>query len=207
MEKEFHHTKLNAFANSIRNILHYTKQKFKDVSHDFVIDPNENIKTTHPHDGFALYKEGDRSLNQSLAIAKYVARGTSLIPDDPWEQAVIENIVYTIHEYWSKVVAYILEKDINKKRAMKQKLIEETIDYYFLKFEQHLKENGGFFIGKLTWVEFVLCGLVEASDLFFGIELAKRYPMVAAVVDIIRNLPGVKEHIATRGPNESQKLE
>lgn len=44
--------------------------------------------------------------------------------------------------------------------------------------------------------------MVEASDLFFGIELAKKYPLVAAVVEIIRNLPGVKEHIATRGPDE-----
>lgn len=63
-----------------------------------------------------------------------------------------------------EVVAYVLEKDVYKKREMKQKLIEETIDHYFSKFEQHLKEHGGFFIGKV---------LIFFTALFFFIIIIR----------------------------------
>lgn len=55
-----------------------------------------------------LYKEGDHTLNQSLTIAKYVARGTSLIPDDPWQQAVAENLAFTVYDYWSSKYKVLL---------------------------------------------------------------------------------------------------
>lgn len=62
----------------------------------------KNIYFTElPYGQFPLYEEGDRMLTQSLAIAKYVARGTDLIPSDPWTQAVLDAAVYTIYDYWS----------------------------------------------------------------------------------------------------------
>ncbi|KAF9791768.1 hypothetical protein SFRURICE_020167 [Spodoptera frugiperda] len=129
-----------------------------------------------PFGQFPLYEEGDRMLTQSLAIAKYVARGTDLIPSDPWTQAVLDAAVYTIYDYWSRVLAFIKEKDPEKKKALKSELLTETVDFFFSRFEKDLKENGGYFSGK-------------------------KYPRVEALVNKIKSLPGVKEYVAARGPN------
>lgn len=48
-----------------------------------------------------VYKEGDRTLNQSVAIARYVASKTDLLPSDPWDQAVLDAAVLTIYDFWS----------------------------------------------------------------------------------------------------------
>lgn len=206
MSKEFHYFNINALGEAVRYILHYTKQEFKDVRLDHATYRSQNIKSTLPYGQLPIYKEGDRVLTQSLAIAKYVARDADLIPTDPWKQAVLESIVYTIYDYWSNVRAVILEKDPVKKSELKKKVIEETIDYYFSRFEKTLKENGGFFAGKLSWAEFILCGLVESTNFFLEIEADKNYPTLKAVVEKIRNLPGVKEHIAARGPYTMPKF-
>ncbi|XP_075976489.1 glutathione S-transferase-like [Anticarsia gemmatalis] len=203
MSKELHHFNVHGLTESIRYILHYTKQKYEDIKHDDVDWPDQDVKESTEIGHVPLYKEGDRSLHHWLAVAKYVARDTDLIPKDPWKQAFLESIVYSIYDLWKKIEEYIKEKDLDKKHALKEKLLEETIDLFFVRFEKYLKENGGFFSGKLSWVEFILCGLVETSDIFLGIQIEKEYPLVAAVVKKIRNLPGVKEHIATRGPLEA----
>ncbi|CAB3235966.1 unnamed protein product [Arctia plantaginis] len=228
MAKEFHYFDLNGLGESIRYLLHYTNQQFKDVRYDLAKWPDANVKATLEFGVFPLYKEGDHSLNQSLTIAKYVARGTSLIPDDPWEQAVAENLAFTVYDYWSNVKPYIMEPDLEKKYQIKVNVLENTIDFYFSRFEKIMKENGGFFIGKLSWAEFVLCGLVESTELFLGIEMLEKYPTlswaefvlcglvestelslgiemlekyptVKAALNTIRTSPGVKEYIARRG--------
>ncbi|CAH1635786.1 unnamed protein product [Spodoptera littoralis] len=52
----------------------------------------------------------------------------------------------------------------------------------------------------LSWGDFVFCGVIEASDMFLGIELSKDYPAVGTLVQHIRNLPGVKEYVKSIGP-------
>ncbi|XP_047026340.1 glutathione S-transferase S1-like [Helicoverpa zea] len=198
MAKKLHYFNLNGLAEPIRYILHYTKQEFEDVRHGF--DMKKEVKDKLPYGQLPIYEEGERILTQSLAIAKYVARNTDLIPVDPWVVAVVEGAAYTIYDFWLKIVPYIKEQDPEKKKELKKHLLEETIDFFFTRFEKHLQENGGYFGGKLTWVEFILCGIVEASNLFLDTELEKKYPAVEAVVEKIRNLPGVKEYIEKRGP-------
>ncbi|KAJ8719135.1 hypothetical protein PYW07_016691 [Mythimna separata] len=199
MAKKLHYFNLNALGESIRYILHYTKQEFEDIRHDRETWPKPEIKENLPYGQFPLYEEGEKVLHQSLAIAKYVARNTDLIPVDPWLQAVAESTAYTIYDFWQKLMAYRREKDPEKQKQLKKELFEETIDFFFSRLEKQLSENGGYFTGKLSWAEFVLCGIVEASNLILDTEIEKKYPTIEAVIEKIRNLPGVKEYIASRG--------
>nr|WOZ07757.1 glutathione S-transferase GSTs2 [Agrotis ipsilon] len=199
MAKKLHYFHLNALAEPIRYILHYTKQEFEDIRHDREKWPIPEIKEKLPYGQLPLYEEGEKVLNQSLAIIKYVARDTDLIPVDPWVQAVVESAVYTLYDFWGKVLVHRREQDPEKKKNMRKELLEETIDYFFSRLEKQLVENGGYFGEKLSWAEFVLCGIVEASNLFLDTEIEKKYPTVKEVIEKIRNLPGVKEYIAARG--------
>ncbi|XP_026732230.1 glutathione S-transferase-like isoform X4 [Trichoplusia ni] len=199
MSKTLHYFNLGGVAESIRYILHYTKQEFEDVRHDFLTWPDVKFKKTLPFGQIPIFVEGDKTLNQSLAIAKYVARDSDLIPADAWQQAILESTVYNIYDFWKNVVQYIQEKEAVKKEAMKNKILEETFDFFFSRFDKHLAENGGFFIGKVSWVEFVFVGITEATNLFLEIDIGK-YPNTKKLVEEITHLPGVKEYIASRGP-------
>nr|QQW45478.1 glutathione S-transferase [Agrotis ipsilon] len=199
MPKKLQYFNIGGLAEPIRYILHYTKQDFEDYRHDIDTWPDLKIKASLPYGQFPIYEEDGKVLTQTLAIAKYVSRDTELIPDDAWQRAVVESAVYTVFDYWKNVTPYFLEKDPVKKEELKKVLFDETIEYYFSRFSKHLSENGGYFSGKLSWGEFVLTGVVEASNLFLKIELEKKYPVVGATVEKIRNLPGVKEYIKARG--------
>ncbi|CAD0200481.1 unnamed protein product [Chrysodeixis includens] len=199
MAKKLHYFNINALAEPIRYILHYTKQEFEDIRHDIATWPDVEFKKTLPFGKMPLYVEGDKVLNQSLAIAKYVARDSGLIPADAWQQAVLDSTVLNIYDYWNSIMKYFQEKDEVKKEALKKVLFEETVDFFFSRFEKQLVENGGYFIGSLSWVEFVLVGIVEYTILRLGVDFEK-YPKVKDLVDKVTNLPGVKEYIAARGP-------
>nr|UNG44370.1 glutathione S-transferase [Spodoptera frugiperda] len=200
MPKKLSYFNLNGLAEPIRYILHYTNQEFEDVRHDVYSWPDPTVKATLPYGQLPVYEEDGRVLTQSLAIAKYVARGTDLVPTDPWKNAVIESIVFTLIDYFKSVVPSVREADPVKCAELTKEVIEKNIPFYFSKFNKHLEDNGGFLSGKLSWGDFVLCGVVEASDMFLGIDLSKDYPAVRTLVQHIRNLPGVKEYIKSIGP-------
>uniref|UniRef100_A0A2A4IW80 glutathione transferase n=1 Tax=Heliothis virescens TaxID=7102 RepID=A0A2A4IW80_HELVI len=206
MPRKLTYFNINGLAEPIRYILHYTKQDFEDVRLEFGNWPDLKLKESLPFGQLPLYEEDGRVLCQSLAIAKYVARGTDLIPSDPWKQAQVESAVYSVLDYWKNVTPVIQEKDPAKQKELIEKIYSETIPYYFSRFSKLLKENGGYFSGKLSWGEFILLGIVEAGNLFFGTDLEKKYPAVEAIVEEIRNLPGVKDYIVARGPYNFEEI-
>ncbi|XP_022826003.1 glutathione S-transferase-like [Spodoptera litura] len=200
MPKKLSYFNLNGLAEPIRYILHYTNQEFEDVRYDVYSWPDPKIKASLPYGQFPVYEEDGRVLTQSLAITKYVARGTDLVPTDPWDNAFIESVVFSIMDYWKNVVPTVREPDPAKYTELRNEIIEKNIPYYFSRFNKHLEDNGGFLNGKLSWGDFVFCGVIEASDMFLGIELSKDYPAVGTLVQHIRNLPGVKEYVKAIGP-------
>ncbi|XP_045767137.1 glutathione S-transferase-like [Maniola jurtina] len=200
MAKKLHYFDINGIAESIRYILHYGKEKFEDVRYEHKNWPMKDLKESLPYGQLPLYEEGNRTINQSLAIARYVATKINLVPSDPWEQALLDAVVYSIYDFWQKVLAYIKETDLTRKQALKKEILEETVDYFFSRFEKELQKNNGFFGGKLTWADFIFVGIVEATNLFLGEEIERKYPHTAALLKKIRSLPGVKEYIASRKP-------
>ncbi|XP_047026292.1 uncharacterized protein LOC124634675 [Helicoverpa zea] len=206
MPKKLTYFNINGLAEPIRYILHYTKQDFEDNRIELGNWPDLKLKEKLPFGQLPVYEEDGRVLCQSLAIAKYVARGTDLIPSDPWKYAQVESAVYSVLDYWKNVTPVIQEKDQAKQKEMVEKLHTETIEYYFSRFNNLLKENGGYFSGKLSWGEFILLGIVEAGNLFLGTNVEKKYPAVDALVKEIRNLPGVKEYIVARGPYDFEEI-
>ncbi|KAL0881859.1 hypothetical protein ABMA27_001632 [Loxostege sticticalis] len=200
MSKKLHYFHLNGLAESIRYLLHYAGEKFEDVRYDRSEWPIKSVKDSLPYGQLPLYEEGSKTLNQSLAIARYVANKTNLLPSDPWQQAVLDAAVFNIYDFWGKVGAFIRETDAAKKAAIKKELLTEVVPYYFSRFEKELKAGNGYFGGKLTWADFILVGIVETADLFLQETIEKNYPSVVALVKKIQTLPGVKEYIATRKP-------
>nr|AWX68898.1 glutathione S-transferase siama 3 [Heortia vitessoides] len=201
MSRKLQYFNLNGLAEPIRYILYYGGIKFEDVRYEFKSWPIKTVKDALPFGQLPWYEENGRSLNQSLAIARYVASQARLLPSDPWEQAVLDAAVFNIYDFWSKVVAFIKEEDPVKKQAMKSELFSETIDFYFSRFEKELQKNNGHFWSKLSWADFVLVGILESANLSLGQEIdLKKYPTIKALWAQVKSLPGVKEYVAVRKP-------
>nr|ANS56589.1 glutathione S-transferase sigma1 [Micromelalopha troglodyta] len=202
MAKKLYYFEAPALAESIRYLLYYTKQEFEDVRFQFETWSGQtDFKQNLPYGQLPLYEEGDKRLYQSIAIIKYVARDTGLIPDDAWEQAQLDSIVQTIYDFWANIRMCILEQDKAKKETMRKKIFEELIVFFLPRFERDLKANGGYFVGKLSWAEFILAGIIESTNVFLKVEnVQKDYPTIAARVEEIQTSPGVKEYIESRGP-------
>nr|AIZ46904.1 glutathione S-transferase sigma 4 [Cnaphalocrocis medinalis] len=200
MAKRLHYFDLPGRAEFIRYILHYSGQNFEDVRYERSKWPIKNIKDNLPYGQLPLYEEGNKSLNQSVAIARYLASKTDLLPSDPWQQAILDAAVLNINDFWGKAVVYLMEKDPVKKAAIKKQVSEEVVPYYFSRFEKELSSSGGHFGGKLSWADFILVGMVETANLFFGEEFEKKYPSITALMKKVRALPGIKEYIASRKP-------
>ncbi|XP_063827323.1 glutathione S-transferase-like [Ostrinia nubilalis] len=205
MAKRLHYFNVNGFAEAIRYILHYGGEKFEDVRYEKSQWPIKSVKESLPYGQFPLYEEGDKSLNQSLAIARYLARKADLLPSDLWQQAVLDAIVYNISDFWNKTKAIVFianDPDADKKAAVKKEIITNVVPFYFKRFEEDLKSNNGHFGGKLTWADFMLVAAIEKANLFLEETIEKDYPNIAALVMKIQYLPGVKEYIAAKTPYE-----
>nr|UQQ66580.1 glutathione S-transferase sigma 3 [Conogethes punctiferalis] len=161
MAKKLHYFHLNGLAESIRYILHYAGEKFEDIRYDRADWPIKSVKDNLPYGQLPLYEEGNKSLNQSLAIARYLASKTKLLPTDLWEQALLDAAVFTFYDFWGKAKPYLFETDPAKKALIKKEVFEEVIPYYFSRFEKELKSGNGYFGGKLTWADFVFVGIIE----------------------------------------------
>ncbi|XP_026313605.1 glutathione S-transferase-like isoform X2 [Hyposmocoma kahamanoa] len=195
MSSKLHYFNINILAEPIRYILHYSGKKFEDIRYEVKDWPIKEVKDRLPYGQLPFYEEGSRILNQSLAIARYVASKTDLLPSDPWDQAVLDAAVLNVYDFWNT-----REQDPEKKEALKKTFLSESVEFYLSRFEKELSNNNGHFGGKLSWADFVLVGIVEAANLVFNTEIEKNYPTVQALVQEIRNLPGVKEYIAKRPP-------
>ncbi|CAH2085325.1 unnamed protein product [Euphydryas editha] len=199
MAKKLHYfDTIIGLAEPIRYILHYGKHKFEDVRYKREDWPIKSVKDSLPYGQLPLYEEGNKSLNQSLAIAKYVAYYSKLVPTDPWEQAVLDAVVYNIYDFFKFVGAYLKEQDPVKKQELKKQILYEQVEYFFSRFEKELKNNNGYFGGKLSWADFVFVGIIEAANYFLGEKVESKYPYIKALVQNVQNLPGVKEYIASR---------
>ncbi|KAL0881820.1 hypothetical protein ABMA27_001598 [Loxostege sticticalis] len=200
MSRKLTYFEIPGFGETIRYLLHYGGLKFEDFRYQRKDWPIKEIKDTLPYGQFPIYEENGQTINQSMAIARYVASQVGLLPSDPWEQAKLDAAVLNLYEFYGKLMT-TQRSDLEEEK--KKALVEETIAFYYPRFERDLKAGNGHFGGKLSWADFVLAGGTVGINIFFGSKLEKDFPAITALVTEIQNLKGVKEYIATQSYAEN----
>nr|QIC35750.1 glutathione S-transferase sigma 3 [Ostrinia furnacalis] len=206
MSRKLSYFNVNGYTEAIRYMLHYGNVKFEDVRYDHSQWPIKEVKDSLPYGQLPIYEEDGRVLNQSIAIARYVASQTGLLPADLWEQAKLDAAVLNVYDLLKKFVAYYYESD-PKKREDAKKTLEGDIVFFYSRFDKELKANGGHFGGKLSWADFILVGAVELLNLYMNDTLQTNYPAIAALVSEIHGYPGVKVYVSKREPYKPPQLE
>ncbi|CAH2981891.1 unnamed protein product [Chilo suppressalis] len=150
MAKKLQYFNVNGRGEAIRYMLHYGGHKFEDIRYEVKDWPIQSVKDSLPYGQFPLYEEDGKTLNQSLAIARYVASQSQLLPSDLWQQAVLDAVVHNIYDFWNKnKLAEYMRGDAETRAALKKQTFEEHIPFYLPRFEKELKANNGHFAGKL----------------------------------------------------------
>ncbi|XP_019878999.1 glutathione S-transferase isoform X2 [Aethina tumida] len=157
------------------------------------------LKPSMPFGQMPILEHNGKVVNQSIAIARYVAKQVKLVGNNDWEDLEIDSIVDTINDFRMKIGAYHYQSDEKIKQALKEPLFKETIPYYLNKFEAIAKENNGHFaLGRLTWADMFWLGLIDYMNFMAGTDLIANYPNLRAVVDNASANPNVKAWLEKR---------
>lgn len=88
-----------------------------------------------------------KTIGQSNAIARYLAKKYNLAGKNEWESLECDILIDTLSDVKQALTQYRTECDPIKKEEKKATLMKETIPFYMNKFEAILNENKGFSVG------------------------------------------------------------
>eukprot|EP01100_Stratorugosa_tubuloviscum_P010004 TRINITY_DN423_c0_g1_i1.p1 TRINITY_DN423_c0_g1~~TRINITY_DN423_c0_g1_i1.p1 ORF type:complete len:219 (-),score=92.89 TRINITY_DN423_c0_g1_i1:116-772(-) len=148
--------------------------------------------------------DNNKIFTQAIAIVRFVGKLAGLYPTNIIDQLRIDEILDVIHEIVYNSTASYYEEDINKKKLMREKLVEENILPIFKILNNLLKENGsnGSFIGDqitiaelwvYTFVQFhIKDGLMQFIDP--NLFNTNEFEEINKLVNKIHNHPKVNEY-------------
>ncbi len=185
-------------GHKVRMLLSHLGVDYELVEHDILTgrtrtpeflarNPNGKIPVLETDDG--------RFLPESDAILWYLAEGTDLLPDDPWERAQVLRWMFFeqySHEPYIAVARFWLHfvdmtPDQRTQLAEKQERGYAALDV----MEAHIKDNDYFAGGAYSIADIALYGYTHVAG-EGGFEMA-RYPAVNAWLARVAAQPG---HIA-----------
>jgi glutathione S-transferase len=160
-------------AEIIRLILVAADVPFEDNRLSF--EEFAKVKSTLPFQQLPVFEiNGNITLCQSQAIARYLARKYNLAGKTELEQVRADMIVDCIQDTLNPTGPFYREQDPVKKAELKRKYIEEQLPVFLTNLEALLVANNSgdsFFVGdSLTWADLFLVRAHAAFDLLLGIQ-------------------------------------
>ncbi|KAI6234778.1 hypothetical protein M3Y99_00767700 [Aphelenchoides fujianensis] len=203
--------KLNYFngrgiAEPARLLFAFAGVPFEDVRYELPDFPEEKF----PFGRLPVLEVDGRSIPESFAIFRFLAKRFGLAGRDDFEAAEIDAIGYLLKDFWSAYIPYLLvvverktgDKAGDQQGGLPEKLREEHLLPALKTFgpllERLLDEsaNGFYHRSGLTWVDFV------AANFFLSAH--SRMPEFGDLkklvqhCELVHSLPPLKEYVAKR---------
>ncbi|KAF7991294.1 hypothetical protein HCN44_002856 [Aphidius gifuensis] len=150
------------------------------------------IKKSMPYGMLPVLEINGKTIAQSNAVARYLARKYGLAGKDEWESMVCDVLVDTLSDLKLVLFQYRTEIDLIKKEEKKAKLLKETIPFYLNKFEKTILENDGYAVGSsTTWADFVFAVALENFEQIFGVNALDNYPGLRSLKKRVHEIPEI----------------
>ncbi|GJQ79485.1 hypothetical protein Trydic_g16338 [Trypoxylus dichotomus] len=176
----------------IRYLLKYGGIEFQDIR--ITAEDWPKVKPTLPFGQLPIYEEYGKASNQTIAIARYLAKKIKLAGTNDREDVELDALVDTINDLLQKVADFYHEKDSERKEQLKKSILTETIPFYLSRFEDIAKKNFGFLaFGRLTWADFFFTATTEIMDAMTETNLLKDYPQLQSVTSNVTDLAVINE--------------
>ncbi|XP_060834608.1 glutathione S-transferase-like [Rhopalosiphum padi] len=188
---------LTARAEQIRFLLSYLNVDFEDVRFEFEQWPT--IKSTMPFGKVPVLEIDGKVVNQSVAICRYLAKKAGLAGGDEWESLLIDIAVDNIYEIRQEIMKYYHEPNEEIKSKLHESIVNDSIPFYFDRFEKIVSENGGYFVnGKLSWPDLYFVSILDHIKSVTGVDLVDGRPHLTALKHKVLAIPQIKSWIAKR---------
>jgi len=170
---------------------------------DHRIDQEEfkKLKPSLPFGQIPILEVDGKTMFQSRAIARYLARKYDLAGKTDLEQAQADMIVDCIEDALKPVPAFRNEPDPAKKEAMKKDYLEKQLPDYLSKLEAFLISNkggDGYFVGDgLTWADLSLQRMKGSIEILIGVSAPfDNHPKLKALFERVTKLPKIAAYLA-----------
>ncbi|KAK9506081.1 hypothetical protein O3M35_008079 [Rhynocoris fuscipes] len=185
-------------GEAIRMILIHSGKQFQDIRVDYN-DWISKLKKETPFGKLPILKIDNRIAHQSMAICRYIGKETNLAGSNNWQDLEIDMNAETFIDFKQNVTSLFLEEKQDIKEKKLQILLNETIPYYFGRFDGIIQENGGYFgHTKLSWADFYLVGYSETVEAIVRRRVFEEYTNMAEHRRRIYRLPKIKQWILNR---------
>ncbi|KAK7864593.1 hypothetical protein R5R35_003184 [Gryllus longicercus] len=193
---KFTYFDFRALGEFIRFLFKYGDIDFEDNR----LDPNEwpKLKPSYPNGKLPLLEFDGKTLNQSTAIGRFIAKKIGLAGSNDWEAAQIDATVENLNDLRMAFAKVIWEVDDASKPEEKEKFLKETVPLFLPRLEAQVKTNGGYFVGgKLSWADIYLAAYHETFNHFFK-DMFSPYPALQGVIDKVHAIPSIKAYVSKR---------
>ncbi|KAK9506982.1 hypothetical protein O3M35_008821 [Rhynocoris fuscipes] len=189
---------VKGLAEPIRMLLSYMGKEFED--NRFTADKWPELKSKTIFGKVPMLQIDDKVVCETTAICRYLAVEAGLTGKNDWDNLQVDMIAGTVMDIHFEIVTFYREQDPKKKEELRLKMINETVPYYFSKYEERAKKTGYIAINTLTWADIFFLTYTECIDGLVGIKSLDNYPALLALKEKVYNLPGIKQWIQKR-PN------
>ncbi|KAM3725966.1 Glutathione S-transferase [Dirofilaria immitis] len=185
-------------AEVIRLLFAQANVRYEDIR--ITREEWSTLKPKTPYGHVPLLNVNDRTLAESHAIEKYLARKFGLLGEDEWEAAKIDEIILNLEDLMRKLLPWIHEKNDTNKVELFEKLAESDVIPFFERYEQFLKNsNSGYFVGnKVSAADFSVFNMLQIFEDQFTPEQMKKYPKLKEFFVKIGQMPKIKAWIEKR---------
>lgn len=176
--------------------------------------PFEDVRLSH--EAFAKMKETNqlpfgqvpimdvdgKRLAQSSAILRYVGRLGGLYPQDPWQAAKVDEIMYAFEDVGNLLRPSFMEQDPQKRLEMRKQLVAEAFPKWFSNIQRVLQANGtNFFVGnELTIADIAAFNAMKwlTGGFLDGVPttVLDDYPALVKHMHHFEQLPKIQEYYA-----------
>jgi len=195
-----------ARAELVRLIFHAAGEEFDDVQ----LDDNswQQIKNTSPTGSLPMLinNETNEQLNQSMAIARYVAQEYGLAGSDRYEQALVDSVADTMNDLLGDIMEVTFEDDARRKkeriRRFHERALPETMQFVEKFISKYSRGNGTSVGANITYADLCIYNTVDQMVLagVAGWNDFERYKGVHGIIRSIENTPRFADYLKTRPP-------
>merc|ERR1712066_814856 len=180
---------LRARGEPSRLLLAYGGIKYEDerIAPPWDADSTwSTLKPTTPFGQLPVLKWDGVELCQSVACARFIARGVGLAGKTSMEQAQADEIVDVIQDLINAWVKLYFAKD----EAALKNFADVTLTTALGQLEKKLESRGGkHFVGNaLTWADIHVYMYVDSLDK----DVLEKFPLQAALKEMVGNIPNIK---------------
>ncbi|KAI4470911.1 glutathione s-transferase [Holotrichia oblita] len=113
-----------------------------------------------PFGQLPIFEEHGKVYNQTVAIARYLAKKIKIAGNNNWEDLELDALVDTLVDLLQKVSNFYNTKDQQQREQLEKSVLNETIPFYLARFEEIAKKNFGFLaFGRLRKLIILLLAL------------------------------------------------